>query len=121
MILECINNPEIVLVGNDILILEMKKYREKFKSLTASMIYSLIIRKTMVIIPSEENVEKCKNYFPPEKIKDVLHAATALESKSVVITNDKHFNTIRDEKLIEVWSISEAITNLLPSTNIEPS
>lgn len=112
LILECINNPEILLVGNDILILEMKKYRDKFNSLTASIIFSLFIRKTRIIEPSKESLQACRPFFPVEKIKDVVHAATAYQSNSKIITNDKHFKEIGDSKKIKVVSISEAIEEI---------
>ena len=40
---------------------------------------------------------------------DIYHAATCLQEGAVLITNDRHFDRINDEKIIEVWSISEAI------------
>lgn len=63
--------------------------------------------------PSEDNVIKCKKFFPENAIADVVHAATCLQSGAVLITNDKHFNEIRNRKIIEVWKISEAIKRLL--------
>jgi len=46
-------------------------------------------------------------------LSNVVHAATCLHTAAVLITNDKHFDKIRDAGLIRVWSISEAIKNLL--------
>ncbi|KPQ41414.1 MAG: hypothetical protein MPEBLZ_04055 [Candidatus Methanoperedens nitroreducens] len=52
-------------------------------------------------------------YFPKNEIVDIVHAATCLQENSILITNDKHFDKISQNKIIEVWSISEAIENLL--------
>jgi len=54
-------------------------------------------------------LELCKPYFPEEELIDIYHAATCLQEGAVVITNDRHFDKINDEKIIEVWSISKAI------------
>jgi len=35
-----------------------------------------------------------------------------LQEGAVLITNDRHFDKINDEKIIEVWSISKAIKEL---------
>jgi predicted nucleic acid-binding protein len=43
---------------------------------------------------------------------DVLHAASCLQSKAVLITNDRDFDRIKESGVIEVWNISEAIRKL---------
>ena len=40
-------------------------------------------------------------------------ASTCLKAEAVMITNDKHFDKIKKAGLIRVWSISEAIRELL--------
>jgi predicted nucleic acid-binding protein len=47
------------------------------------------------------------------ELADAVHAATCLQSNAVLISNDKHFDKIRDMRIIEVWKISEAIEKLL--------
>ena len=44
---------------------------------------------------------------------DVVHAATCLYLDAVLITNDKHFDRIKVNGLIEVWSNTKAIKRLL--------
>jgi AbrB family looped-hinge helix DNA binding protein len=39
----------------------------------------------------------------------IYHAATCLQEGAILITNDRHFDRIRNEKIIEVWGISKAI------------
>ena len=44
---------------------------------------------------------------------DILHAAVCLKLDAILITNDTHFNKIRDEGIIKVWNISKVIKKLL--------
>lgn len=121
LLLECINNPKILLFGNHILIEEMIKYQDAFNSPTASMILSLLIQKTRIQEPCDGSILECKDFFPIEKIKDMFHAATALESQATIITNDKHFIPIKDARKIEVLTITEAIKELLPGSDQDTS
>jgi len=58
-------------------------------------------------------LKNCSKYFPKNEIVDIVHAATCLQENAILITNDKHFDKISKNKIIEVWSISKAIENLL--------
>jgi len=40
-------------------------------------------------------------------------SATCLQTGATLITNNHHFDTIRDQGIIEVWSTAEAIRRLL--------
>ena len=66
-----------------------------------------------VIELGENHIKNCSKYFPKNEIVEIVHAAICLQENSILITNDKHFDKISDGKIIEVWSISEAIENLL--------
>jgi len=44
---------------------------------------------------------------------NVFISATCLQTGATLITNDLHFDTIRDQGIIEVWSTAEAIRRLL--------
>ena len=57
----------------------------------------------------EKFLRLCKLYFPENQLIDIYHAATCLQEGAVLITNDRHFDRINAEKIIEVWSISKAI------------
>nr|MDO8112627.1 PIN domain-containing protein [Candidatus Sigynarchaeota archaeon] len=113
LIVDCIKNSDIELIGNKYIIEEMQKYQDLFASPSASILLSLLIFKTKVIEVDDTNILKCKLYFPAVELFDILHAATALQEDAIIITNDKHFDSIKEQKLIRVWSISEAIF-LLP-------
>ncbi|HNR58131.1 MAG TPA: type II toxin-antitoxin system VapC family toxin [Methanothrix sp.] len=100
----------IELVADDILISEYARYARSFE---ADQFLEILLKKVVVIEQSIEDVLKCKPFFPPDEGADIVHAATCLHGKAILITNDSHFHRIRDEGLIEVWSISEAMRRLL--------
>jgi predicted nucleic acid-binding protein len=43
----------------------------------------------------------------------IIHAAACLKADATLITNDTHFNKIRDEGIIKVQSISNVINKFL--------
>jgi predicted nucleic acid-binding protein len=47
------------------------------------------------------------------ELSDIVHAATCLYANAVLITNDNHFNKIKNFGVIEVWSNTKAIKRLL--------
>ncbi|HEY9246538.1 MAG TPA: PIN domain-containing protein, partial [Candidatus Methanoperedens sp.] len=103
---------------NDLLLLEFERYSEKFRSETASYLLERLRDKMMVVELGENYIKKCSKYIPKNETVDIVHAATCLQENSILITNDKHFDKISDNNIIKVWSISEAIENLL-SENLE--
>jgi predicted nucleic acid-binding protein len=98
------------LVADDILISEYERYALKFE---AHGFFELIRRRVIVIEQSEEDILKCKPYFPAGSGADVVHAATCLHTGAVLISNDAHFDSIKEVDIIEVWSITDAIKKLL--------
>ena len=98
------------LVANKALLGEYENYA---KELEAENILLYLNGRIIIIDQSEEEVARCKPFFPVSQSSDVVHAATCLNASAVLITNDRHFDKIRDSGLIRVWSISEAIKRLL--------
>lgn len=121
LMVECINRDDIELVGNKYLIDEMEKYQEIFASASASIIITLFLAKIRIVEIQADSITKVMPYFPKEEIIDIIHAATAIQEGVIVVTNDKHFDQMKEEGLVEVWSISEAIRNLLFSPDKESS
>lgn len=113
LILELASDEDIFLVGNDLLLLEFDKYSERFKSETASHLIKRLKNKMIVVEVSENHIKKCSEYFAKNNIVDIVHAATCLQENSIMITNDRHFDKISGNKVIEVWNISRAIKKLL--------
>lgn len=113
LLLELINNEDIDLVGNKYLAREMERYREKLKSPMARELLLSLKKKMRIVNVDRDSILACKDYFPESELSDVVHAATCMKEGSIIITNDKHFDKICSEGLIEVWNITKAIKELL--------
>lgn len=113
LILTLIENENIELVGDEFLAEEMARYAEELRSETASWILAALLEKMEFIGVGENFVKICKGYIRTPDLADIVHAAACLKSGAVLITNDKHFDRIKDEGIIKVWSVSEAIEELL--------
>ncbi|WP_175060121.1 PIN domain-containing protein [Thermococcus sp. 2319x1] len=98
------------LVGNDVLLAEYERYAETFNAMD---FFEFLRKRIKIANPSREEVLKCLKYFPPSQVADAVHAATCLKTGAIIITNDKHFEKIAKEGLIEVWEIKRAIKSLL--------
>ena len=109
LLLSLLTNPEFEIVADDVLLAEYEKYS---KESSAREFYEFLKIRITISNPSEDDIEKCKPYFPENEVADVVHAATCLKSKAVLITNDKHFDAIKETGLVDVWSISEAINRI---------
>ena len=57
-------------------------------------------------------VKLCAQNMATPDPADIAHAATCLQEDAISITDDRHFERIRDEGIVEVWSISKAIRSL---------
>lgn len=110
LLLHLIDDTAIALIGNEFLIMEMEKYAKVFESIRGKEILRKLIDKTEVVDIDEKYLRLCKSYFPEDELIDIYHAATCLQTDAILITNDRHFDKINDEKIIEVWNISKAIT-----------
>lgn len=113
LILELISNDEIRLRGNDLLFLEFERYSQKFKSKTTLNLIKQLKNKMTIVEVRKDCIKKCSEYFAKDNIVDIIHAATCLQENSILITNDRHFDKISKNKIIEVWSTSKAIEILL--------
>jgi predicted nucleic acid-binding protein len=112
LLLELIDDTNVILIGNEFLIMEMEKYAKVFESDRGKEILHKLIDKMKVIDVDEKFLHLCKPYFPEDELIDIYHAATCLQDDATLITNDKHFNKINTDKIIEVWSISKTIEEL---------
>ncbi|MFZ3167044.1 MAG: PIN domain-containing protein [Candidatus Methanoperedens sp.] len=109
LLMELTNDASIVLIGNEFLIMELEKYAQVFESKRGKEILRKLIDKTEVMDVDEKYLRLCKSYFPENQLIDIYHAATCLQESAILITNDRHFDRISNEKIIEVWSISKTI------------
>ncbi len=87
---------------------ELPKIRER-----ADLLYRMVQAKVKVEEPDREHIETVKPDMPESEAADIYHAATCLKAGSILITNDKDFQDLKNKGIIEVWSISQAIRKLL--------
>ncbi len=113
LILTIIGDEDIRLVGDEFLVEEFIKYAEEFKSETASAILAALLDKMELVHVSDNFIIICKNYIKTPNLADIVHAAACLKTDAVLISNDKHFNKIKDKGIIKIWSVSQAIKELL--------
>lgn len=113
LILEIIERDDYLLVGDEFLAEEMIRYAEEFRSETATWILGALLEKMHIITLQKNFVKICMKYIKTPNKADIIHAAVCLETNSILISNDSHFNNINRESIIKVWRISEAIKKLL--------
>ncbi len=113
LIIHVIESEDIQLAGHEFLVEEMVRYAEEFGSETAAWMLGALLGKMRLVPVSENLVRLSRNYIETPDLADVIHAAACVKSDAVLITNDKHFERVKDEGIVEVWSISEAIERLL--------
>ena len=119
LLLELLTKPEYELVGNSVLLEEYRKWSSKLSMENpalqepATTLYSLLKSKMKLVEPDKKHLETCKPYFPESEKADLYHAATCLKTRAILLSNDKHFDEIRQAKLIRVLKTSEAIREIL--------
>jgi predicted nucleic acid-binding protein len=113
LLTKIIQDQGVRLVADELLLEEMIRYAELLKSPTTTAIIAALARKTSVVKVSKRYRSICKTYVKTPDKGDILHAAACLQREAVLITNDRHFKRIAKEGIIEIWSITDAIRNLL--------
>lgn len=105
-----LTDPEIKIIANDVL---LDEYRRFALRLDVWDFFEFIQGVVDVVNPTEESIMKYKTYFSENEVADTVHAATCIDFDAVLISNDKHFDKIKNMKIIKVWNINEAIEKLL--------
>lgn len=113
LIIRIVSDPAIKLVGNYLLAHEMLRYAELLKSETAATLLAALLSKTEIVRVAKNYRKICKAYIKTPDRADIMHAATCLQTGAILITNDRHFDKIRSEGIIEVWNLSRTIKKLL--------
>jgi predicted nucleic acid-binding protein len=98
------------LFADELLIFEYERYTE---ALGASDLLNYLKNVVIRVNPTQEEIDACAPFFPESELSDVIHAATCLYLDAVLITNDKHFDRIKKDGLVEVWSNTKAIKRIL--------
>jgi predicted nucleic acid-binding protein len=104
-----LDNP-VELFANDLLIFEYEKYA---RTLGTYELLNYMKKSVIHVNPWQEEIDACAPFFPESELSDIVHAATCLYADAILITNDNHFDKIRDSGLIKVWSNTKAIKRLL--------
>jgi len=113
LILHLITDKNIQLVGDQYLIEEMIRYAATSPSETAAPLLQAIASKIHFIQVEQKYLKICRQYIATDDLSDIYHAAACLQSGSALITDDHHFNKIRDEGIIDVYNTQTAIKTLL--------
>ena len=100
------------LIANDALIGEYGKYAGSLGD-NGRFLYDRLLQKVAILEISDDAIAQCMPLFPDGQAADVLHAATCLSAGGTLISNDRHFENVKQTGIIEVWTISEAIAKLL--------
>ncbi len=111
-LLALLEREDLRLVGNAFWVEEMVRYAEEFRSETAAWLVGALLGRTRVVRVERNFVTVCATYVRTPDPADVLHAATCLQERAILVSNDRHFDRIRDKGVIEVWSIARAIRSL---------
>ena len=115
LLLRLITNEELELYASRALLDEYRQLARELKSDTTTLILGQLSAKAHEVADVKAEIETCRPYIPEKEAADILHAAAALQSAAVLISNDRHFDRIRDAGVIEVWSISEAMRRIIVS------
>lgn len=112
LVLAILSREDVEIVGNPYGIEEMLRYAEELRSETATWLISALLERTRVVAVARNFVKVCAKYVTTPDLADVMHAATCLQEGAILISNDRHFDRIRDAGVVEVWSISDAMRGL---------
>lgn len=113
LVLRLIEGEEDLIV-NEALIGEYRKYADRLGDNGRILLDRLLEDVAVLEIP-EDVIARCIPFFPVGEVADVLHAATCLSAGGTLISNDRHFEKIRQSEIIGVWTISEAIAKFFES------
>ena len=91
----------------------MSRYAEAYPSETVASLLEAIASKMNLVDVEERFLKVCRGYLGTTDLSDIYHAAACLQTNSTLITDDHHFDRIRDEGVITVWSTNVAIKTLL--------
>ena len=111
LFIQLIKDEDKELIANEILLKEYEKYAEKLGP-ESEKFFQILDEKCKIVEPDEKYISECEEHFDDSQA-DVIHAASCLKHESILLTNDKDFDEIKESGLIEIWDISKAIKNML--------
>ena len=111
LFIKLVKDEDIELIANSVLIEEYKRYGKKLGS-KSQKFFQIIKDNCTLVDPSKKQIEECNEFFQ-NSYADAVHAASCLKYGSILLTNDKDFNEIKESNIIDIWNISDAIENIL--------
>ncbi len=113
LIIHLIANDDLQLIGDNYLAEEMIRYIEVYPPETAASLLEALALKMELIDVEARYLKICREYVETADLSDVVHAAACLQTGSTLISDDHHFDRIRDEEIIKAWNTKTAIKELL--------
>ena len=96
LLLRLITDTELELFGNPWLFDEYKRLAEELSSETSELILGQLTGKMREVAGiGDQAAARCRPYIPEREAADIMHAATCLQTKAVLITNDRDFDRIK--------------------------
>jgi len=108
---------EIGLIGDRYLAEEMLQYTEVYPSETAISLLDAFASRTEFIEVESRYLKIIRNYMGTTDISDIYHASVCLQMDFTLISDDHHFDKIRDEGVLTVWNTKTAIDEILGLSN----
>ena len=105
LIIRLMADDDVQLVGDRYLAEEMIRYAEIYPSETAASLLEALALKMKLIEVEARYLKICSAYVITNDLSDIYHTAACLQTGSTLISDDGHFNRIRDEDIIKVWGV----------------
>ncbi len=112
LILRMVWDPSVTLIGDELLVEEMVRYAELLDSELAATTLAALISKMELVDVQDKYVKICLGYVETPDEADIVHAAACLQADATLVSNDRHFDRIAEDGIIEVLSVAEAIEAL---------
>jgi len=113
LVLHLMADDDTQLIGDKYLAEEMIRYAEVYPSETAASLLEALASKIRLIEVEARYLKICRKYIGTDDLSDVYHAAACLQTGSTLISDDGHFDRIKDEGIICVWSTHHAVREFL--------
>ncbi len=117
LIVALLQREDVELVGDDILAEEYLRYAQAFPSPTAAALAAAIIRRMDIVSIDERFLAACRPYVPEAAAADLVHASACLKTGAILVSSDRHFESIRKAGLVSVMRTTVAIREWASSTD----
>lgn len=91
LVLALTRNDGVRLVGDDVLLLEYRRYAEAFPSPACQALLVALLSRIERVEPTPDDIAACLARIPSHGMADAIHAAACRRAGAVLISNDKDF------------------------------